>query len=151
MKFESMYFREKTTDFYGKKGLSWHGSMLYSRYVESDLDSIAMDEGLKDFKITYFDHISSGDSKQEYVAVMSYFDAVCRRIVIDFPHIKSLYVQSDNSRCYKKGILILGLFLTARAHGLELLSYVHTGIQDGKGSKYRCSFCNGYVTCPSVL
>jgi hypothetical protein len=28
MKFEVMYYREKTTDFYGKKGSSWHGSMV---------------------------------------------------------------------------------------------------------------------------
>ena len=34
MKFESLHYREKTTDFYGKKGLSWHGCIVYSRYRE---------------------------------------------------------------------------------------------------------------------
>jgi len=32
MKFESIYYREKTTDFYEKKGSSWHGVMVYTRY-----------------------------------------------------------------------------------------------------------------------
>jgi hypothetical protein len=28
MKFEPVYFREKTVDHYGKKGISWHGAMI---------------------------------------------------------------------------------------------------------------------------
>jgi len=131
MKFESLYFREKTTDFYGKKGLSWHGSMVYSRYTSSERE--ASEESLLDYHITYYDHISSGDSKQDYVAVMSYFEAVCRRITTELPHVRSLYVQSDNARCYEKGNLIVGLHRIAQAYGLNMLTYVHTGIQDGKG------------------
>ena len=92
------------------------------------------EETLLDYHITYYDHISSGDSKQDYVAVMSYFEAVCRRITTELPHVRSLYVQSDNARCYKKGNLIVGLYRISKAYGLKLLSYVHTGIQDGKGS-----------------
>ena len=38
------------------------------------------------------------------------------------------------ARCYKKGNLIVGLYRISKAYGLRLLSYVHTGIQDGKGS-----------------
>jgi hypothetical protein len=36
MKFEAMYYREKTLDFYGKEGLSWHGGMIYRRYIEDE-------------------------------------------------------------------------------------------------------------------
>ena len=104
MKFESMYFREKTTDIYGKKGLSWHGSMVYSRYTLSERE--AAEETLLDYHITHYNHISSGDSKQDYVAVMSYFEAVCQRITTELPHVRSFYVQVDNAPCYKKGNLV---------------------------------------------
>lgn len=30
MKFEPMYFWEKLTKLFGKKGLSWHGSVIFS-------------------------------------------------------------------------------------------------------------------------
>jgi hypothetical protein len=88
MKFESIYYREKTTDFYGKKGLSWHKSMLYSRYTSAEREEA--EESLLEYHITYFDHILSGESKQDSVAVISYFDAVFRRIVNDFPLIRGL-------------------------------------------------------------
>ncbi len=41
MKFEAMYYREKTADFYGKKGSSWHGAMIYSRYTSDQIQAHA--------------------------------------------------------------------------------------------------------------
>jgi hypothetical protein len=41
MMFEAIfYYREKTLDFYGKKGLSWHGGMIYHRYTDDEKVSI---------------------------------------------------------------------------------------------------------------
>mmetsp|Transcript_50118 Transcript_50118/g.60491 ORF Transcript_50118/g.60491 Transcript_50118/m.60491 type:complete len:344 (-) Transcript_50118:695-1726(-) len=65
--------------------------------------------------------------------MMLYFEAVCRRIVSDLPHVHALYIQSDNARCYKKSNLLFGVFKIAQAYGLQLSSYIHTGVQDGKG------------------
>jgi hypothetical protein len=36
MKFEAMYYREKTLYFYGKKVLSWQGGMLYRCYTDDE-------------------------------------------------------------------------------------------------------------------
>ena len=33
MKFEAIYYREKNTELYGKKGQLWHGTMAYTRYI----------------------------------------------------------------------------------------------------------------------
>ena len=81
----------------------------------------------------YLDHISTGDSKQDYIAVMSYFDAACKDIKARFPHIVNLYVQSDNARCYKKGNLVFALYKITEKYNLTICSYIHTGVQDGKG------------------
>jgi hypothetical protein len=67
MKFEAMYYREKTTDFYGKKGSSWHGAMVYSRYtsVQKQAHAEASDAPLQPHHIFYYDQISSDDSTQK--------------------------------------------------------------------------------------
>ena len=153
-----MYYREKTTDFYGKKGCSWNGSMIYTifQYTDDEDDTLEM-------YISYIDHISSGDSKQDHIAVLCYFEATCMKINHDFPLIHQLYVQTDNEKCYKKSELILGLFLISKQHKLEIISYIHTGIQDGKGpidghfatsmkhvSKY-CNMGNNVVTPVDIV
>ena len=64
---------------------------------------------------------------------MSYFEASCMRLKKDFPHIKQIYVQSDNAKCYTTPELVFAMFEIAQQNGLELLCYIHTGVQDGKG------------------
>lgn len=65
MKFEAMYHREKTVEFYEKKGLSWHVVMVYVRYTDAERAAYAADsnEVLASHHITYIDQIPSGDSK----------------------------------------------------------------------------------------
>jgi hypothetical protein len=68
MKMLPVYFREKTLEHYGKKGMSWHGAMLYMKQKCEDDDDR---DKLADLLTTYYDHISDGDSKQDWVAVLS--------------------------------------------------------------------------------
>lgn len=63
IKFQSMYYREKTTQFYGKKGESWHGTMVYSRYTKQEKEDYQTT--LMPHHITYYDCISSGDTIQD--------------------------------------------------------------------------------------
>jgi hypothetical protein len=118
IKFEVMYYREKTTDFYGKKGLSWHGVMVYSRYTSDQIQAHAKvsDTPLQLHHLFYYDQISFDDSTQDNGAVMSYFEALCIKIREHFPHIKDIFVQTDNARCYKAPELIYTLFIIAYHH-----------------------------------
>lgn len=43
-------------------------------------------------------------------------------------------MQTDNARCYETPELILGIYIVSHSLGLKLLTYLHTGVQDGKGS-----------------
>lgn len=131
MKFEAEYYREKTTDFYGKKGSSWHGTMVYSRPTEQQ--KIDSPKELEPHQITYYDHISSGDSKQDWKAVLTYFEATIMRMKQDLPHVNTIYVQSDNARCYKTPGLLLGMFVVCQKHKVQIISFIHSGVQDGKG------------------
>eukprot|EP00957_Ditylum_brightwellii_P055843 4230984-Ditylum_brightwellii.AAC.1 len=68
-------------DFYSKKSLPWHGGLLYTRYTATEQEEAENCQheaqtgsrgkyNLLEYHITYFDCILSGDSKQNYVAIM---------------------------------------------------------------------------------
>jgi CMP-2-keto-3-deoxyoctulosonic acid synthetase len=88
-------------DQFGKKGLSWHGAMVY--YI----CSANHDEG----KICYYDHISGGDSSHDWMALLSDSEGIVIQLQKDLPHIKKVSIQTDNAKCYQNGCLIFGLFM----------------------------------------
>ena len=130
MKFEAMYYREKTVDFYGKKGIMWHSSQVYTRYSDQDQKTHG---NLEDFCITNYDHIATSGSKQDWMVVLSCFESVVIAIKQTMPHVKALNVQSDNAKCYCSGFLLVGMIQVATHHGFKLPHFIHTGVQDGKG------------------
>ncbi len=148
MKFEAMYYREKTTGFYRKKGSSWHGAMVYSRYTSDQIQahSKVSDAPLQPHHIFYYDQISSDDSTQDNGAAMSYFEAICIKLREYFPHINAVFVQTDNARSYKAPELIYALYAITHHHSLNIKCYIHTRIQDGKGS-IENPLCYSNETC----
>ena len=50
------------------------------------------------YDILYFDDISSGDTKQDWIAVCLIFEGAIMKLVKDYPHVKSVYIQSDHIR-----------------------------------------------------
>ncbi|OWZ10435.1 hypothetical protein PHMEG_00016716 [Phytophthora megakarya] len=96
MKLEPLYFREKTVDHYGKRGISWYGALVhYFKYCEETLDFevAAVDTNL------YFDHLAMEDSKQEKKTVISLVEAVIMRLRRDLPNNKRITLFSDNASC----------------------------------------------------
>lgn len=66
MKFEPVYHREKTVDHYGKRGISWHGSMI-TYYTVSELDGVRTVEPNN----IYMDHIVENENRQDVLSVVS--------------------------------------------------------------------------------
>ena len=130
MKFEAMYYREKTIDFYGKKGLTWHGVQVYSRYSSTDKDKY---DNLQPYHISYYDQIISTGGKQDWMVVLSCFEAVVMNIKRTMPNVTKVYVQSDNAKCYRSAFLVVGMALVAQHHNITIPRFIHTGVQDGKG------------------
>lgn len=95
MKLEPLYFREKTVDHYGKRGISWHGALVqYFEYDESGPHPEAVDQKM------YFDHISKEDTKQDRECVISLVEAVLIRLRKDLSSIRRIAILSDNASCY---------------------------------------------------
>ena len=132
MKMIQVYFREKTIDHYGKKVMSWHGAMVYTKQTCEENDD---PDSLHKLLTTYYDHISDGDSKQDWQAVLAICEAIMCNIEIDYPHIKEIVFQSDNARCYQSASLIYGLMLiSCNREKLRIIRLIHTETQDGKCS-----------------
>ena len=110
--------------------------MAYTGYTASQKEDHARERSnceLQPHHISYYEHISSRDSKQYPPSVMSYFEASCMRIKKDLPCVQQIYVQYNNEKCYKTPELVFDMFEIARRNGLHILCYIHTGVQYGKG------------------
>ena len=127
MKMIPVYFWEKTLEQYRKKGMYWHGDMLYTKQSydkDDDLGADALD--LEDVLTTYYNHISDGDSKQDWQAVLSIYEAILRRIEKYYPHIYEVVIYSDNARCYQNEMLLFGLMLIAQnREKVRIIKFIH--------------------------
>jgi hypothetical protein len=61
MKLDSIYYREKTVDHYGKRGMSWHGAM-FQYYTMDGNNSPKLEK-------YYMDHVIGNENKQDKIAV----------------------------------------------------------------------------------
>ena len=127
MKFEAMYFREKTIEHYGKRGISWHGAML--KYFAFDKDANGPVQ-----QIHYFDSISFGDNLQDSSAVISILECLLMRIRRILPSMKRITLQSDNASCYMSQYVLMAVPILSLFHDIRVVRFLHTGTQDGKSS-----------------
>ncbi|GMF29003.1 unnamed protein product [Phytophthora lilii] len=129
---EPLYFREKTVDHYGKRGISWHESLV--RYFKYDDGSSSGETGhptAVDTKL-YYDRFSVSDMKQDREAVVSLIEAVLIRLKRDLPHITRITFLSDNATCYQNWLIPLILPYLSHVHGIDVVRIIHTETQDGK-------------------
>lgn len=134
MKLEPLYFREKTVEHYGKRGISLHGCMVQYFTFNSDGGGNAANHdypSVNDQRL-YFDHISEGDNKQDRESVMSVLEAIFLWLKKDLPHIKKVILLSDNAACYQNMLPPLVLPLLGFACGIQVTRFMHTETQDGK-------------------
>ena len=127
MKFDAMYFREKTTEHYGKRGISWHGAMILFFIYDQTLRKAVK-------QTIYFDDVSFGENKQDAPAVISLVECLLMRLRKRFPHLTKVSFQSDNASCYMSLDLLVMLPILSIVHGVQVTRFIHTGIQDGKSS-----------------
>jgi hypothetical protein len=102
MKWEPMYQREKTTQNFGKRGISWHGNRIHY-YIWDE----AKQEAVK--RVVKLDQILDGSNKQDGSTVLGLLEAAMVFIQEEFPGANIEYLQSDNAGCYHLKDLVLGI------------------------------------------
>lgn len=130
MKLEPLYYREKTVDHYGKRGISWHGALVHYFEFNDDIQH-SRSPSATDTKI-YYDHLSLDDSKQDRDSVLSLVEAVIIRLRKDLPSINCITLLSDNATCYQNWLLPLIVPYLAWIHGITIKRIIHSETQDGK-------------------
>ena len=87
MKFIPFLHREKQTEFFGKKGISWHLSCAVTRGSDSDLT------------LECFIHILE-DGIQDWYAVACLLRNTLQELKLKRPEVTKAFIKSDNAGCY---------------------------------------------------
>ena len=97
MKFLPVQYREQMSDFFGKKGRSWHISAVITRAtVESK------------YEVECFVHIFNNCSQNSF-AVLSIIENLLHKVKQEYPVVTTVYLRSDNAGSYHNGPLLLSL------------------------------------------
>uniref|UniRef100_A0A7S0BHF3 Uncharacterized protein n=1 Tax=Rhodosorus marinus TaxID=101924 RepID=A0A7S0BHF3_9RHOD len=130
-RFEPLIAGEKSAENGGERGITWHGAMVYTRNVtgarperDADVDS------RKNLRVVYYDHISSGATRQDWRTVLCNCEAILSRLHTDFPTVTEVSVYTDNAPCYRKPELLFLLLIVAQNVGIELVQVVHSQSED---------------------
>lgn len=138
MKFEAIRYREKITEFFGKKGMSWQGAAVFHTIEKGSdvtLNVRRKDSGAAkcvDLNTLFIDHILSNDMSQDRVAFCSLLDAILARVSKELLLVKRFFLLSDNACCYQNDLLPVMIQFIAEAHGMRIESFVHSETQRGK-------------------
>ncbi|VDI74407.1 Hypothetical predicted protein, partial [Mytilus galloprovincialis] len=112
-------FREKQSDFFGQKGMSWHVTAAIFKAEDGSL------------KHRTFTHLF-GTVKQDWFAVASALEHTLNTIKEQMPQIQEVFLRSDNAGCYHCGCLWLSLNGISERTGITVARYDFSEAQAGK-------------------
>ena len=119
MKFLPQRYRESQTDWFGKRGLSWHTSLEYRRKEE-------------ELQWQAFMSCSQGSS-----AVASIMHHVLETLKHEYSEINKAYLRQDNAGCYHSTRTILACREMAASTGVQVVRVDFSYPQGGKGAADR--------------
>ena len=120
MKFQQMKFREKQSEWFGKRGLSWHISSV-----------IFKDENSKKVEVQSYAHLFDSCT-QDWYAVASILEDLLVKFKSTHPSISQVYLRSDEAGCYHNNSLIAALPSIGEHTGISVRRFDHSEPQHGK-------------------
>jgi len=132
MKFLPQRYRESQADWFGKRGISWHISVVYRR-----VDSVLQWQG--------FIHVIQSCSQDSPVVVRIMQD-VLKTLKHEHKEIKKAYFRQDNAGCYHSHGTILACPVIAKSTGIQIAGIDFSDPQGGKGAADRlAATCKTHV------
>lgn len=126
MKFLPVQYREAQKDFFGKRGLSWHVTVVLRKNASGQLESQSfihiLESGLQD--------------SQTVVPIMAH---VLTCLKNQHPEITEAYYRQDNAGCYHSASTILACKMISERSGILLKQLDFSDPQGGKGAADRKS------------
>ena len=120
MKFLPAQYREAQSEFFGKRGISWHVSVCL-RNAGGKLESQ-----------TFIHVLQSG--LQDSTAVVLIMDHVLRSLTKQHLEIVSSVFRQDNAGCYHSAETILSVNILSKRSGIQINHVDFSDPQGGKGS-----------------
>ena len=120
MKFMPSRYREAQSDFFGKRGISWHISVCH-RKVDDRLEAQ-----------TFIHVLESGLQDSETVVLI--MEHVLRSLKQQHPEITTAYFRQDNAGCYHSSCTILSARVLSARSGMQVKQIDFSDPQGGKGS-----------------
>ena len=120
MKFIPRRYRESQTDWFGKRGISWHISVA-TRKVGGNLQNLTL--------VHVFDK-----SNQDSMYVIAVIDDVILLLKRAMPELKSVNFRQDNAACYHSSATMIGVQNLARKHKVA----IRMDFSDPQGGKGPC-------------
>ena len=115
MKFLQIRYREKQSDWFGKRGLSWHISTVITKNAGTG-------------KV---EHIFDS-SQQDWYAVCSIIENTLEVVKKDHPQITQVSLRSDEAGCYHNNFLLVAITDVGKRVGLTVVQYDFSEPQYGK-------------------
>ncbi|KAK3709896.1 hypothetical protein QZH41_007508 [Actinostola sp. cb2023] len=120
MKFLPVKYREQMSDFFGKRGKSWHISAVITKAaIESK------------YEVECFVHIFENCTQNSF-AILSIIEDLLHRVKEEYPAVTEAYLRSDNAGCYHNGPLLLSLGEVGKRTGVRPVRYDFSDPQAGK-------------------
>ena len=107
MNYESCSSRESSMDHFGKRGMAWHGVMIVFFVLARKCRTDGSTYFQKERRQIHIDQILNNGNKKDAGAVIDLLEVSLVTIITNLPHIKEVYIQSDNAACYQGSLIIL--------------------------------------------
>jgi hypothetical protein len=136
MKLEEMRYREIQELHFGKRGMSYHGAVIYvNREATSAtvrLPGVEVKKDAHPYQMYFFDDLVGNSQRQDSVAAVSLMEATLARTHTMFPHLMTCSLQSDNAATYASPFVLLMMPAVAARYRLRVTAFIHNEAGDGK-------------------
>lgn len=120
MKFTAVLYREKQSEWFGKRGINWHVSSVVTRSTSTD-----------DLEVISYLHLLNS-CRQDWFAVLSIIEHLFSLIKKRNSSISKAYIRSDEAGCYHNNMLVSSLCNLGERQGIQVMRYDHSEPQSGK-------------------
>ena len=118
MKFIMGLFREAMSDFFGKRGMPWHGCMLIRKPLRFERATYGEGEFVTEYK-----HAMMLGSKEDGFTTLSAVRIALTEYKLENPHISSAFVKTDGAAAYAGTTFTLELSFMEELSGIRALGH----------------------------
>ena len=120
MKFLPRKYRESQSDWFGKRRISWHISVVTRKFQSK-------------FQTLTFVHIFQ-KCTQDSPIVLAILEDVVKQLTSSFPEINKVFLRQDNAGCYHSAATLLAIQQIATTHNVKM----RIDFSDPQGGKGAC-------------